>query len=215
VRREAANVHLARGNDGIVDANMPTRNSDVEGSDEQWQIDIRPLPGYVRYGDIICTVLVVVIADRGSGKIWAGRLIPGVKVVDGKETDEEVWSGDYKAQEIRDLIATAIWRAKRCFRILYPDNGSHFKKVVLGPYMPYLASKSRDGSQVYQPRLEKGAPAHRSLRKQQATRVHLLKQLRRLLHHPIPKPPGKQNQSNRLAQKAHARRVNPHLSLLS
>jgi hypothetical protein len=159
-KREAANVHLARGNDGIVDANMPTRNSDVEGSDEQWQIDIRPLPGYVRYGDIICTVLAVVIADRGSGKIWAGRLIPGVKVQNGEETDEEVWSGDYKAQEIRDLIATAIWRAKRCCRVLYPDNGSQFKKVVLGPYMRYLASESCDGSQVYQPRLENRTANH-------------------------------------------------------
>lgn len=157
-KREAANVHLARGNDGIVDANMPTRNSDVEGSDEQWQIDIRPLPGYVRYGDIICTVLAVVIADRWSGKIWAGRLIPGVKVKNGKETNEDVWSGDYKAQEIRDLIATAIWRAKRCCRRLYPDNGPHFKKVVLGPYMFYLASESSDRSKVYQPHLVNRTP---------------------------------------------------------
>jgi hypothetical protein len=157
-KREAANVHLARGNEAMVDANLPTRNSDVEGSDEQWQIDIRPLPGYVRYGGLICTIVVVVIADRASGRIWAGRLIPGVKVKDGKATDEDVWSGDYKAQEIRDLIATAILRAKRCFRMLYPDNGPHFKYIVLGPYMPYLASESQDGTQVYRPQLVNRTP---------------------------------------------------------
>jgi hypothetical protein len=143
-KTEATNAMLARSNGKGVTNDLPSRNSDIEGVNEQWQFDIRPLPWYMRWGDIVCTAKVMIVSDRKSRKILAHKLIPGVKA----DTNEPVWSGEFTAQQARQVIFQALRRARRRPRMFYPDNGPQWRVSSLGPYMSLLSPNGENPTRL-------------------------------------------------------------------
>lgn len=130
-RDNTEHVALARKGKKRIQDNLFTMNSTIQGANEQWQSDIRPLPIFVRYREIICTVRILYIIDQASKYILLWKLVPG-KI----ESDGEYVVGDHiTAQEFRELFALAMLRNKLRPRMLYADNGIQYRAFTLKPYM--------------------------------------------------------------------------------
>jgi hypothetical protein len=133
---ETEYVAFARRGKKAIEDNLPTMNSTIEGVNEQWQSDIRPLPIFVRYGDIICTIRILYMIDQATKYILLGKLVPGKVERDG----EYIISDNLMAREFRELFAMTMIRHKARPRMLYPDNGIQYRASTLGPYMVYTAA---------------------------------------------------------------------------
>jgi hypothetical protein len=115
----------------ILQKLFPWIKNKVGGKCERGQIDIRPLPIVVNYRGILCTLRGVLIVDDYSDYKPVWDVLPAKRI----DNSEEVHSQDYTCRKIRELLAIAILRLGRRFRILYADNGSQFSQAALGSYM--------------------------------------------------------------------------------
>jgi hypothetical protein len=131
-----------RGDIDVLQKLLPWIKNKVAGSCERGQLDVRPFPIVVDYGGIHCTVRGLIIVDDYSDYKPVWDVLPAKRM----DKDMEALGQDYTCRKIRELLAIAMIRLGRRFRIIYPDNGSIFAKPALGPYMQLLVAPDEDST---------------------------------------------------------------------
>lgn len=131
VRRYLAKLHitnpvvvkLARfGKKFLADRIIPTLPNNVERPNIRWQIDGRPLPIYIRYKGMICTVTLLVIMDDYSQYIVRAGLYPRMILNDEGLPQR----ADFRKEDVGVLLASAMYHWQVRPESLYTDNGTQF-----------------------------------------------------------------------------------------
>ncbi|NNJ11573.1 transposase family protein [Chloroflexales bacterium ZM16-3] len=99
---------------------LPARKNNVDRPNQRWQMDARPLPIYVNYDGMICTVTLLQMIDDYSWYPVRHRLIPR------KIRDEEGLpkGADFTSGDVGILLASAMYYEQIRPEDLYTDNGS-------------------------------------------------------------------------------------------
>ncbi|KAB8140071.1 transposase [Chloroflexia bacterium SDU3-3] len=101
---------------------MPTLPNNVRRPNIRWQIDGRPLPIYVRYKGLVCTVTLLLIMDDYSQYIVRAGIYPRII------RDEEGFPkrADFTKKDVGVLLASAMYYAQVRPEYVYTDHGSQF-----------------------------------------------------------------------------------------
>lgn len=145
-QKQAVRIQVADYGVSSLQNNMPTIDNRPSAPGERAQFDIRPLPCYVNYDGIICTVHVLVVFEDFSGYIASHALIPGKRLDD----DGEVCKQTFTTQMSRAVVAQAVMNVGR-FRILYADHGFE----ALHKFMPFMRSVDEPGTSLIHSRVER------------------------------------------------------------
>lgn len=99
---------------------LPARKNNVDRPNQRWQMDARPLPIYINYDGMICTVTLLQMIDDYSWYPVRHRIIPR-KIRD----DEGLPKGaDFTSGDVGILLASAMYYERIRPEDLYTDNGS-------------------------------------------------------------------------------------------
>ncbi|MDP9315370.1 MAG: hypothetical protein M3R24_31655 [Chloroflexota bacterium] len=108
-------------------------DNDADAPDERWISDARYLPILIRMGQIVCSVVLVVIMDDYSRYVLHWFILPRKIEV----APDDIHSVDFTNKHLRGHLASIMDKTERRALNFYTDNGSQYKALI--PYMMFIA----------------------------------------------------------------------------
>jgi hypothetical protein len=134
-----------KGKSKLIQDRFPKIENKVPGSNARWQYDMRPLPIYVKDGDIICRVIASCIIDD-----FTQNPIECLFFARKEAVDDKVKVVDTTTVDARRQIALAIHDNNVCPPDIYTDNGSPFRED-LKKHLKLIGVKNRNSQPGYPP----------------------------------------------------------------